>query len=288
MFWLLFLGLLTISEYSLWLPAWLLIAICLIIGAFGIMHLFHAYLRLSWATKTYKARLPSMMKRMIGLFPKLARYQTESAKIATHLILAGIALVLSICFDVYSPSIVSLSLGGVALTASLRAILPPGGVYLASSRPDRIQLFSQFSRQTIPAIAALLEVSNFADPKKNPQQFLKDASGLVNDYRTTDPDDWTSVVGQLLEMTAIIIVDGRDQTPGVRFEIERILLNRLDFKTTFLSVDGSLPPVLRGIGAMPSHPSGEFNILTPDMAVKSIPLIINEAHKYWIPVRVDA
>jgi len=275
-------------EYQNWLPTWVAILLSSPSAVFAAMQLLHAYLRLAWATRTYKSQLPILMRRMLKLFPRLARCRTETAKIALHLILAALGLISAVHFDVYSPIFLSAFLLGVALTATLRVLLPPGGVYLAASSPARIQLFSQLSIRTIPAFAALLDVSNLVNPDKGSTEYIRGAMGVANDYRTSDPDDWTLVVRQLIEMTAIVLVDGRDETPGVRFEVDRLLRNRLDFKTIFLSADGTFPPVLRSLSAKSTHPSGNFQIMTPDVALQAIPLIIRDAGEFWLPVRMDA
>jgi hypothetical protein len=225
---------------------------------------------------------------MIGIFPKLARYRTESSKIATHLVLAIIGLALSLIFRIYSPAFLGAFLASIALTALLRVLLPPSGVYLASSNPDRIHLFTQLSFRTISQIAALLEVSNLVNPNGPPTKFFIGAVGVLNDYRTSNPADWTSVVGQLIETSAVVLVDGRDETPGLRYEVERIIRNRVDFKVIFISADGSFPPVLRNLKAKSTHPSGKFQIMTPEMALQVVPLMIRDAHSYWIPVHMDA
>lgn len=116
---------------------------------------------------------------------------------------------------------------------------------------------------------------------------MGDAVGLLNDYRTTQAADWPNVARQLIEVAAVVVVDGRDQTAGVRFEVERILKNHLEFKTVFLSSDGHMPPLLSFLSAKSSHPSGTFQILSPDVALNVVPQLINYAEVSWIPVRLD-
>jgi hypothetical protein len=164
---------------------------------------------------------------------------------------------LGIVAGAYSVLLPSALLLGIATTAFLRVVLPPAGVYLASSDPER---------RTIFGFAALLEVSNLADP--NQKGFFGKKLGLLNDFRTTDPSNWPDVVKQLIEMAALVVVDGRDQTPGVEFEVKRILRNRLEFKTAFLSTDGKLPSLLSRLNAKSLHPSGTFLVMTPDQACR--------------------
>jgi hypothetical protein len=160
----------------------------------------------------------------------------------------------------YSVLLPTALLLGIATTAFLRVIFPPAGVYLASSHPERISFFGQLSKRTIPGFAALLEVSNLADP--NQKGFFGEGVGLLNDFRTTDPSNWPDVVKQLIEMAALVVADGRDRSPGVEFEVKRILRNRLEFKTAFLSTDGKLPSLLTRLNAKSSHPSGTFFVMT--------------------------
>ena len=130
-------------------------------------------------------------------------------------------------------------------------------------------------------------MSNFADP--NQKGFYGKAVGLLNDFRTTDPSDWPDVVKQLIEMAAVVVVDGRDSSsPGVALEVKRILRNRLEFKTTFLSTDGKVPSLLTLLNAKSSHPSGTFFVMTPDQALQVLPALIKNAKKFWIPVYMDA
>ena len=146
----------------------------------------------------------------------------------------------------------------------------------------------QLSNRTIPQFAALLEVSTLLDPETGDRNFLLDAAQVLNDYRTTNPNDWPVVVRQLMEMAAMIVVDGRDQTPGLQFEVERILRNRFEFKTAFISEDGRIPDILRRLNAKSSHPSGTFQVVTPDGAVQVVPTVIKNAKAFWIPVRMDS
>jgi len=43
----------------------------------------------------------------------------------------------------------------------------------------------------------------------------------------------------------VVVVGCRDTTPGVRIKIERILRNRLDFKSVFVRGDDQVPAVLQ-------------------------------------------
>jgi hypothetical protein len=89
-------------------------------------------------------------------------------------------------------------------------------------------------------------------------------------------------------MTALVVVDGRDQTPGLELEVKRILRSRLEFKTAFVTEDGKMPPILSRLDARSSHPSEQFLILTPDIALQTVPKIINGAKVPWIPVQIHA
>lgn len=80
--------------------------------------------------------------------------------------------------------------------------------------------------------------------------------------------------------------DGRDTTPGVKYEIEKILHSRLEFKTVFVVPDKEYPEILKQLNAVSSHPSGEFLLMTPERVVEAIPLMLREAHKFWIPVKI--
>jgi hypothetical protein len=222
------------------------------------------------------------MRRMVLMFPGLARIRSEATKVLLHLALAVFGLMLASVTGTYSVLLPSALLLGNATTALLRVVLPPAAVYLASSDPERISFFGQLSKRTIFGFAALLEVSNFADP--NQKGFFGKEVGLLNDFRTTDPSIWPDVVKQLIEMAALVVVDGRDRSPGVEFEVKRILRNRLEFKTVFLSTDGKLPSLLTRLNAKSSHPSGTFCVITPDQALQVLPASIKDAKAFWIPV----
>lgn len=287
LFWMSVLAGLAVAESRNWMPRWLLYLITAPAAFSALIQLGHGFLRLVWAAKTYRRHLPKLVLRMLGLFPKLSRFRTEMAKIIVHIGLAVLSLVISNIFGLYSVLGLAALFLGITVTVSLRALLPPGGVYLASSDPERIRFFGQLSLRTIPALAALLEVSSFLDPEESLRNYMGDAVGLLNDYRTTQAADWPNVARQLIEVAAVVVVDGRDQTAGVRFEVERILKNHLEFKTVFLSSDGHMPPLLSFLSAKSSHPSGTFQILSPDVALNVVPQLINYAEVSWIPVRLD-
>jgi hypothetical protein len=248
-------------------------------------HYFHSLIRVRWAARTYRRHLPGFMRRMLLMFPRLARFQSETIKVLNHLALGVFGLMLGSVAGAYSVLLLSALLLGIGMTAFLRVVLPPAGVYLASSNPERISFFGKLSKRSIFGFAALLEVSNLADP--NQKGFFGKKLGLLNDFRTTDPSDWPDVVKQLIEMAAFVVVDGRDQTPGVEFEVKRILRNRLEFKTAFLSTDGKLPSLLSRLDAKSSHPSGTFLVMTPDQALQVLPAMITGARAFWIPVYID-
>ena len=246
----------------------------------------HSLARVHWAARTYGRHLPEFMGRMLLMFPGLARFRSGATKVLLHLALAVFGLILASVTGTYSELLPSALLLGVATTAFLRVVLPPAACYLASSDPERISLFGQLSKRTKFGFAALLEVSNLADP--NQKGFFAKQVGLLNDFRTTDPSDWPGVVKQLIEMAALVVVDGRDRSPGVEFEVQRIQRNRLEFKTAFLSTDGKLPSVLTRLNAKSSHPSGTFFVMTPDQAPQALPPLLKDAKAFWIPVRIDA
>jgi hypothetical protein len=248
-------------------------------------HYFHSLARVYWAARTYGRHLPEFMRRMVLIFPRLARFRSETTKVLLHLALAVFGLMLVGVTGTYSVLMPSALLLGIATTVLLRVVLPPAGVYLASSDPDRISFFGRLSKRTIAGFAALLEVSNLADP--NQKGFMAKEVGLLNDFRTTDPNDWPDVVKQLIEMAALVVVDGRDRSPGVEFEVKRILRNRLEFKTAFLSADGKLPSLLTRLNAKSSHPSGTFFVMTPEQALQVLPAVIRNAKAFWVPVYID-
>jgi hypothetical protein len=265
---------------------WVFLLVTTPMALAALFHYFHSVARVHWAARTYGRHLPEFMRRMVLVFPRLARFRSEATKVLLHLALAMFGLVLASVTGTYSVLLPSALLLGIATTAFLRVVLPPAGVYLASSDPDRISFFGQLSKLTKFGFAALLEVSNFADP--NQKGFFGKAFGLLNDFRTTDPCDWPDVVKQLIEMAALVVVDGRDRSPGVEFEVKRILRNRLEFKTAFLSTDGKLPSLLTHLNAKSSHPSGTFLVMTPDQALQALPARIKAAKTFWIPVYIDA
>lgn len=288
LFWGAVIAALAYANIELGAPRWLLLLLTAPAAFMALLHVYHGYMRLSWAARTYRRHLPRLMLRMLVLLPKLSRARVEIAKILVHIALTALAILLAILYNAFSLLALGCFFAGITLTAILRVFLPPGAVYLASSQPERISYFANLNKRTILGIAALLEVSTHAKPQEGFARFYGIAIGLLNDYRTSDPDEWTNVVARLVEMTALVIVDGRDNTPGVRYEVQRLLRNRLDFKTAFLSIDGSLPPVLVDLNAKSTHPSGQFQVISHDLAAQAVPKIIANAPMFWIPVTMDA
>jgi len=288
LFWVGILTIISVIEFQGWLPRWLLVLLTVPAAFVAFLNYYHFFLRLIWAIRTYRRHLPTLIRRTVSLFPKLARFRVEAVKIVVHLALAILGFTLFTQLHVYSLLPLIALLLSIVATVLLRVLLPPGGVYLASSNPERIKFFMQLSNRTIPQFAALLEVSTLLDPDTGDRNFLLDAAQVLNDYRTTNPNDWPVVVRQLMEMAAMIVVDGRDQTPGLQFEVERILRNRFEFKTAFISEDGRIPDILRRLNAKSSHPSGTFQVVTPDGAVQVVPTLIKNAKAFWIPVRMDS
>lgn len=207
---------------------------------------------------------------MLRVFPMLARFRSEVSKIVIHLVLAFAGASFSVALHAYSVIGPALFVFGVAMTALLRAVLPPGAVYLASSNPERIALFGRLSAVCIPGVNALLDVSTYVRPEDEFSVFYRRAALALNDCRTTRDEDWTFVARVLIEVAPILLVDARDTTPGIRHELERILRNRLDFKACFLSPYRETPALLVSLGAKSSHPSGEFFIISPDELVWSL------------------
>lgn len=285
---LIWIGVLTALAYAeslAGIPWWVPFLVAVPMALVALSHYFHALVRLQWAARTYGRHLPGFMRRMAVMFPRLARFRIETTKILLHFALAVFGLILVADTGAYSVLLASGLLLGIAMTALLRAVLPPAAVYLASSDPERIKFFGRLNKLTPYGVAALLEVSNFAHP--NEEGFLGKSVGLLNDFRTTAPGDWQDVVKQLIEMAAFVVVDGRDQSPGVELEVKRILRNRLEFKTAFLSPDGTLPVLLTCPNAKSSHPSGTFFVLTPDKALQVVPGAIASAKTFWIPACID-
>jgi len=280
-------ALLAIAELTGSVPRWLPMLLVAPAAFFALLHFLHALIRLIWAMATYRKFLPRLIRRKYGLFRKLARCRAETTKAIVHIVLLTMALAMFFGLGTNFSLLLAALFTGTLATILLRELLPPGGVYLASSSPGRIAFFGQLSMRTIPAIAALLEVSNLLDPKDGGRLFYRRAVGVQNDYRTKNPDDWTGVVRELMEMTAVIVVDGRDDTPGLEFEVKRILKNRVEFKTVFISAAGEMPILLRRLAAKSSHPSGSFFLLSPDDALKVIPSHIFGARKFWIPTRIE-
>jgi hypothetical protein len=85
------------------------------------------------------------MHRMISMFPRLARFRSETTKVLLHFALAVFGLILVSVTGTYSVLLPNALLLGIATTAFLRVVLPPAGVYLASSDPERISFFGQLS-----------------------------------------------------------------------------------------------------------------------------------------------
>jgi hypothetical protein len=273
-------------ESLAWVPRWVPFLVTAPLAFAALLHYSHSLFRVYWAARTYRRHLAGFMRRMVLIFPRLARFRLESTKVVLHLALAVCGLMLAGTTGAYSVLLPSALLLGIATTAFLRVILPPAGIYLASSDPERIRYFGQLSHRTIPGFAALLQVSNLVDPHQ--AGFFGHSVGVVNDFRTTDPSDWQGVVKQLIEMAAFVVVDGRDESPGLEFEVKRILRNRLEFKTAFLSADGRLPSLLSRLNAKSSHPTGTFLLMTPDQALQGVPAAIMGAKAFWIPVQMDA
>lgn len=265
---------------------WGLLLITAPTGLAALLHISHATIRLSWAVRTYGRHLPVFMNRMIRMFPRLARFPSETTKILLHIFLAMSGFTLAAGLGVSSVLSPSFLLIGIATTALLRVVLPPGGIYLASSDPERINFFARLGKRIIPGFAALLEVSNQVHPTR--ENFFWNKIGVLFDFRTSDPNDWPDVVKQLIEMAALVVVDARDQSPGVEFEVKRVIRNRLEFKTVFLSPDGALPSILRDLNVKSSHPSGKFLLMTPEQALQSVPALLMCANAFWIPVHMDA
>jgi hypothetical protein len=265
---------------------WILLLVTTPVALVALCHYFHSVARVHWAARTYGRHLPEFMRRMVLMFPRLARFRSEATKVLLHFALAVFGVMLVSVTGAYSVFLPSALLLGIAATAFLRVVLPPAGVYLASSDPERISFFGQLSKRTLFGFAALLEASNLTNP--NQKGFFGKKLGLLNDFRTTDPSDWPDVVKQLIEMAAYVVVDGRDRSPGVEFEVKRILRNRLEFKTAFLSTDGKLPSLLTRLNAKSSHPSGTFFVMTPDQALQVLPALIKDAKVFWVPVYIEA
>jgi hypothetical protein len=256
-------------------PRWILLLIAALAGLTALLMAVHSLIRLSWARRTYGRHLSMLVRRMFGMFPKLARSRSEAIKIVFHIIFAASGFTLAATHGLSCTFWLSVWFVAIAATASLRAALPPGVVYLASSDPERIDYFSRLGKRVIPGFAALLEVSNAMNPEKNGSfsmlDFYRRLVGLLYDFRTSSEDDWRGVAKQLIETAALVVVDGRDDTPGVEHEVGRIVENRLEVKTVFLSPDGTLPNVLRKLEGQSSDPSRRFSLMTPDQALHEIP-----------------
>ena len=158
-----------------------------------------------------RTSLTGIYARMVLMFPGLARFRSET--IGTYSPRAR--RVRSHACQCHRPvlrALPSALLLGIATTAFLRVVLPPAGVYLASSDPERISFFGQLNRRTSWFRRVVAQVSN-SDPIEWPP--LGKQVGLQNDFRTTDPSDWPDVVKQVIGTAALVVVDGRDRSPGL-------------------------------------------------------------------------
>ncbi len=283
LFWLVVIGAVVWFERSqalasttlLWalFPIWLLAA----------MNLGHCVVRIQWASRTFRRHLPGLAARMIPLFSKMARARTERMKIATHLGLSALVLIVCVRLGVQGPLPFCIFFVSVALVASLRIILPPAAIYLSSSAPVRLQLMQQLQARVIPGVTGLLDVTQNIDTTDGVKTFFFKATIMLFDSRTNADDDWKVVAAELMDIVPLVFLDARETSPGVLYEVERIFREKLAYKTMFVSEENGQCPALESLNTDARFPEEEVCRLSESHLLANVHQFVRAARTHWIP-----
>ncbi|OUL97140.1 hypothetical protein [Paraburkholderia hospita] len=214
------------------------------ISLLATLSLGHSTVKLGWAVWNFGSMLPIFSKKMLLMFPKMARARSETAKIVVHVGLASIAAMLYATFSVLSMVPLFFYFLSVALVIFLRIILPPAAIYLASSTDDRLKLLFALQMRAFVGVTGLLDLSESLDG--DVQSSLKNPIFLMMlyDSRTREDSDWTEVVEQMMDIVPLIFLDTRDTTPGVLCEVKKIFERDITAKTGFICDEQGTCPAL--------------------------------------------
>jgi hypothetical protein len=106
---------------------------------------------------------------------------------------------------------------------------------------------------------------------------------MLFDSRTTDDQQWQYVVAELQSIAPVVLVDARDTTPGVVYEVHRTLTKLYTDKTLFLcNADGSCPAIALAMCDIPLSVMGVQLVLEKD-AFSTIRTILGYVVKYGAP-----
>jgi hypothetical protein len=190
-------------------------------------------------------RLIRQCRRMHTLFLKSSRVAVERTKLRGHA-MTGIAIgALACCFDPWICSAIALSLLGYTCVAATKIYLPATVLYLATSTPSRLLFLHRLQRR-VPNVTAMLDASNL------PPEGTEGYSPTPNfhsmfDSRTCDDADWHEVFETLIDIAPTVLLDTRDVSSSVLYEVEQIFSRSLHGKTLFIAGETGEIPALEHV-----------------------------------------
>lgn len=134
--------------------------------------------------------------------------------------------------------------GGVAIALAIgslvftRSLLPPVVVLLAGSHPRSRELLNRIRAAIFPLRAAVL-----LDPARMRQSWWE-SLGDFDNLRTSDTRVWKSVVNHLIGMARVVVIDTREASDPVNYEVLLMLQPQRIGKSVFLGTDDRRCPSL--------------------------------------------
>lgn len=234
----------------------------------------HSGIKMGLLIKTFKRRLASYVSNMLGTFTSLARAPVEICKIGLYSALTVVAFILLSLLNVQSTLPFMMCFLSTLLVVVLRNFLPPVTIYLASSAPERLVLLQRMQIRSISGVTGLLDVENHLDIQQKLWSLIYNAMVVLFDSRTSTDDAWKATAACFMAMSPLIIVDARDTSAGVLFEIEEVFRQGYLPKTVFVSRnDGSCPAIER-LRNEAKIPESDCSTLTEQQLVSRIGALV--------------
>jgi hypothetical protein len=240
--------------------AWVLLGALTVVA---LMNCVHAGVKLYWMLRRHGySRLKLLCAKTSELFPRTSRAAFEKSKFRTHVVLACLSAASAFVLSTSIALVLALFLASVAATIASRVYLPPAVLFLSASTPERLQFLHQLQKRVIFNVTALLDVTLAPSQASSNYGFMERSIAQLFDSRTTNDDDWKETAESLMRVVDLIVLDARDTSEGVLFEVRHILENALVDKTLFVADSPDHLPAIQAAGVLSAATAGSFRVLT--------------------------
>lgn len=247
-----------------------------------------ALMRLTLARTAYGTQLLPQMAATLRASSGYARAQLEKMRIVVSSALSLVAL------TTYSTTAFQAALpfaaffGAASLTYLLRISLPPLVAYFASSRPERLDVLERLQRRVLGTVGAMLDIQGSVGASDQTTVIFRRLLLVQFDLRRENDGEWKAEAARLMNDTPLLILDSRDTSDAVMYEVAEILRLGYQQKTIFLSEpDGRCPALSLLLERNPNAPRNLHRLSEREM-MSSLKALTMDPKNYRDGFRFDA